>query len=174
MAKKGLIIINTGKGKGKTTAAFGQALRAVGHGVKVCIIQFIKGTWETGEAKAIRTVSNLIEFHIKGSGFTWQAENMEEVKQIALEGWKLAQEKIMSDQYGLVILDELTYLIEYQIIRESEVLEILDKRPSQLDVVITGRNASSGLIEAADLVTEMKETKHHFNVGIKAQKGIEY
>lgn len=174
MAKQGLIIINTGNGKGKTTAAIGQAFRAVGHGSKVCIIQFIKGAWKTGEAKAIKKISDLIEFHIKGSGFTWQTENMEEVKQLALEGWSLAKEEIMSDQYGLIILDELTYLIEYQIIKESEVLEVLNKRPNHLDIVITGRNASPGLIEAADLVTEMKEIKHHFREGIKAQKGVEY
>lgn len=174
MTEQGLIIINTGNGKGKTTAALGQALRTAGHGFKVCIIQFIKGAWETGEAKALKAFPDLIEFHVKGSGFTWEEKNLEKVKQAAQEGWKLAQNKIMSNNYDLVILDELTYLIKYQIIKETEVLRLLKKRPGHLHIVITGRNASPGLIKAADLVTEMKEIKHPFSSGIKARKGIEF
>lgn len=174
MTEQGLIIINTGNGKGKTTAALGQAFRAAGHGFKVCIIQFIKGAWQTGEAKAAKAFPDLIEFHIKGSGFTWEEKNPEKVKQAAQEGWELARDKIMSNNYDLVILDELTYLIEYQIIKEAEVLHLLKNRPSRLHIVITGRNAGPGLIGIADLVTEMKEIKHPFGSGIKARKGIEF
>lgn len=175
MIRQGLIIINTGNGKGKTTAALGQGLRATGHGFKVCVIQFIKSSYETGEAKAIRhSFAELIEFHVVGRGFTWQEKDPEKTKQAGRKGWQLACDKIMSNQYDLIILDELTYLIKYQIIKESEVLAILKKRPQPLHIIITGRNAGVNLIKAADLVTEMKAVKHPYELGIKGQKGIEF
>lgn len=174
MATQGLVIINTGHGKGKTTAAFGQALRAAGQGLKVCIIQFIKGQAATGEAEALTTAfAGRIELHRAGTGFTWQQE-METVKAAALAGWRLAGEKIFSDAYDLIVLDELTYLISFGILTEEEVIALFRKRPQRLHLVITGRDAGQGLIDYADLVTEMRAIKHPFQKGVKAQKGIEF
>ncbi len=174
MTAQGLVIINTGHGKGKTTAAFGQALRAAGQGLKVCIIQFIKGQAKTGEALAfISAFPGQVELHLAGTGFTWQ-QDMETVKEAALAGWRLAGEKILSDAYDLIVLDELTYLIGFGILTEAEVITLFRKRPKRLHLVITGRNASQELIEYADLVTEMRAIKHPFQQGIKAQKGIEF
>ena len=174
MATQGLVIINTGHGKGKSTAAFGQALRAAGQGLKVCIIQFIKGQAKTGEALAFTTAfPGQVELHLAGTGFTWQ-QDMETVKEAALSGWQLAREKIASDAYDLMVLDELTYLIGLGLIPENEVIALFRARPKRLHLVITGRDASQGLIEYADLVTEMRAIKHPFQKGIKAQKGIEF
>lgn len=174
MTAQGLVIINTGHGKGKTTAALGQAVRAAGQGLKVCIIQFIKGQGKTGEALAFASAfPGQVELHLTGTGFTWQQE-MEAVKAAALAGWQLAGEKIVSDAYDLIVLDELTYLIGLGIVSEEEVLGLFRKRPKRLHLVITGRDASPGLIEYADLVTEMRAIKHPFQAGIKAQKGIEF
>ena len=174
MTENGLLLIYTGNGKGKTTAALGQAIRAAGHDMRVCIIQVIKGAWPTGEAKALAKFGDQIELHIKGCGFTWK-NDPEEVKKTARQGWQLAREKIMTAEgFDLVILEELTYLISYGILDEAEVLDLLKNRPARLNILITGRNASAGLIEAADLVTEMREIKHHFQNGNKARKGIEF
>jgi cob(I)alamin adenosyltransferase len=174
MGNKGIVIVNTGNGKGKTTAAFGQALRAVGHGYAVCIIQFIKGKWQTGEARAVETCSDLIELHVCGTGFTWDAEDMDEVKKAARQGWELARTKIISGDYNLVVLDELTYLLNYGIVSESEVIAALEDRPSGVNIVITGREAGAGLVALADIVTEMREVKHCYGTGVKAGKGIEF
>ncbi len=171
---KGLIILNTGNGKGKTTAALGLALRAAGQDMKVCFIQFIKGIETTGEAKACRSFAERIEFHVLGSGFSWEAESREEVAATALKAWEFARRKIMSGQYDMVILDEFTYLTTWGILPDDEVLNTLQTRPEGLHIVITGRNASKDLISAADLVTEMKEIKHPFSGGGKAVKGIEF
>jgi cob(I)alamin adenosyltransferase len=172
--ERGIVIINTGNGKGKTTAAFGQALRVAGHGRSVCIIQFIKGAWATGEAMALKLLGDRIELHVCGTGFTWQAENREEVIAAARAGWRLAREKMATGSYRLVVLDELTYLVSYGMIGEEEVLEVLRSRPNGVDVVITGRGAGQGLIDFADLVTEMREIKHPFRHGVEARKGIEF
>lgn len=174
MAAQGLVIINTGHGKGKTTAALGQAVRAAGQGLKVCIVQFIKGQGKTGEALAFAAAfPGQIELHLTGTGFTWQ-QDKETVKAAALAGWNLAREKIASDAYDLIVLDELTYLIGLGILDEDEVIALFRARPQRLHLVITGRDASPGLIEYADLVTEMRAIKHPFQKGIKAQKGIEF
>jgi cob(I)alamin adenosyltransferase len=174
MATQGLVIINTGHGKGKTTASLGQALRAAGQGMQVCIIQFIKGQTNTGEACAFASAfPGQVELHIVGTGFTWQQE-MEKVKEAALAGWQLAREKILSDAYDLIVLDELTYLISFGLVAEEEVIALLRERPTRLHLVITGRNAGEELIKYADLVTEMRAIKHPFQKGIKAQKGIEF
>lgn len=172
--KRGIVIINTGNGKGKTTAAFGQALRVAGHGLPVCIIQFIKGQWATGEGKAVKKLAEWIELHVCGTGFTWQAEKREEVTAAALAGWSLARGKIASGAYRLVVLDELTYLLNYGIICEVEVREVLASRPDGVDIVITGREAGPGLLAAADLVTEMCEIRHPYRQGVLARKGIEF
>lgn len=172
--ERGIVIVNTGHGKGKTTAAFGQALRAAGHGQSVCIIQFIKGPWVTGEAKAINRLADRIELHICGTGFTWEAENRDELIASALAGWRLAREKIASGLYQLVVLDELTYLINYGIIGEDEVRKTLVSRPDGVDIVITGREAGEGLLAEADLVTTMCEIKHPYHQGVTARKGREF
>ncbi|MEN8135436.1 MAG: cob(I)yrinic acid a,c-diamide adenosyltransferase [Thermodesulfobacteriota bacterium] len=174
MDSKGIVIVNTGSGKGKSTAAFGQALRAAGHGYPVCIIQFIKGKWQTGEAKAVETWSDLIELHVCGTGFTWDAADMAEVKKAARQGWELACAKILSGAYKLVVLDELTYPLNYGIVSESEVVAALEGRPAGVNIVITGREAGPGLVALADIVTEMREIKHCYGTGVKAGKGIEF
>ncbi len=173
MQDKGLTIIFTGDGKGKTTAALGQVLRASGHGQKTCIIQFIKGKWPTGEAKAMEKFTGLGEFHTMGSGFTWNCSE-DETKSAAAEAWLLAKEKIMSGIYDLIVLDELTYLITYKLLAEKDVIELINDRPEKLNLIITGRNASPNLIKTADLVTEMRLLKHPYENGIKARAGIEY
>jgi cob(I)alamin adenosyltransferase len=169
----GLVIVNTGEGKGKTTSAIGQAIRAAGNGLKVCFIQFIKGKWLTGEAELLKGL-DLIEFHLMGTGFTWLSEDKTEIIAKGKEAWGLAEQKVLSGIYDMVVLDELTYLISYEIITEEALLRLIQKRPAGVHLVITGRGASSGLIEAADLVTEMKQIKHPYREGIKAQRGIEY
>jgi cob(I)alamin adenosyltransferase len=172
--KKGLLLVHTGHGKGKTTAALGLAMRALGHGLKVCVIQFIKGTWKYGELAAAKRFEDLLEIHVMGKGFTWKSENLEADKQIAQEAWQFAKQKLYSDDYALVILDELTYLIKYGFVEETDILEALTQKRDDLHVVVTGRDASPALIEAADLVTEMVAVKHPFEQGVKAQKGIEF
>lgn len=174
MTTKGLVIINTGHGKGKSTAAFGQALRAAGQGLKVCIIQFIKGQGKTGESLAFAAAfAGQVEWHLAGTGFSWQ-QDLETVKAAALAGWRLAGEKISSDAFDLIVLDELTYLISLGLVPEEEILALFRKRPKRLHLVITGRDASQELIDYADLVTEMRAIKHPFQQGVKAQKGIEF
>ena len=173
MQNKGLFIIFTGNGKGKTTAAIGQALRMAGHKMRVCIIQFIKSLKNTGEAKALSELTDTIELHVIGSGFTWKSPKAE-VAAAARVGWILARGKIDSGRYDMVILDEITYLLNNRILDEAEVLTAINHRPESMHVVITGREASPDLIAAADLVTEMKEIKHPFKTGVKAGKGIEY
>jgi cob(I)alamin adenosyltransferase len=170
----GLTILFTGNGKGKTTAAFGQALRAAGHHKKIAIIQFIKERTDTGEALAIAALGDRIELHVTGSGFSWAQRDQTAFQQVAQAGWRLAQEKIASNAYDLIILDELTYLIHFELVPEAEVLATLAAKPAGLHLIITGRHAGPGLIAAADLVTEMREVKHPHQRGITAQAGIEF
>ena len=172
--KKGLLIVNTGNGKGKTTAALGMAMRSAGHGLKVCFIQFIKGSWRYGELDAVKRFSDSIDFHVMGNGFTWKSTNKEKDRALALEGWALAEAAMVPGRYHLVVLDELTYLIMYEIIDLETVLETLAGRPPDQHVVVTGRGAPPALIEAADLVNEIREIKHPLKSSIRAQKGIEF
>jgi cob(I)alamin adenosyltransferase len=174
MPRKGLLIVNTGNGKGKTTAALGLAFRALGHGLRVCLVQFIKGPWDYGEHKAAQRFADLLEVHTLGAGFTWDSENLEEDTRLAREAWAFARQVIAEARHDLVILDELTYLVEYEMVGEAEVLEVLGNRRPDMHVVVTGRNASPGLVALADLVTEMNPLKHPFDEGLKAQRGIEY
>jgi cob(I)alamin adenosyltransferase len=169
----GLVILLTGNGKGKTTSAFGQALRAAGQNLSVCIIQFIKQKNDTGEVRALPPLAERIEIHTTGSGFTWTAKNRQELVEAAARGWQLAQEKI-AGPYDMVVLDEFTYLLTHQLIDEAEALQCLRNRPTGQHVVITGRDASPSLIEMADLITEMKEIKHPYHRGVQARKGIEF
>jgi len=172
--KKGLVIVNTGHGKGKTTAALGTVLRAWGHGLRVCVVQFIKaetGAW--GEVKAAKKLG--IEWHTLGDGFTWQSRDLDESRARALDAWKLAREKIAGDQYDHVLLDEFTYALTFGWLSVNDAIAWLRaNKPDRLHVIITGRDAPPELVEFADLVTEMHEVKHPLNAGIRAQKGIEF
>jgi cob(I)alamin adenosyltransferase len=174
MQTKGLVIVNTGEGKGKTTAALGTLLRAWGRGFRLCVIQFIKaetGRW--GEVKAAEKLG--IEWHSMGDGFTWTSKNMEETTRRALEGWRLAQEKIRSGQYDLILLDEFTYALHFGWLDTAEVIDWLTaNKPPDLHLIITGRDAPPALVQYADLVTEMLAIKHPFDEGVKAQAGIEF
>jgi cob(I)alamin adenosyltransferase len=175
MANKGLILLYTGNGKGKTTAALGQVLRAAGHGFKAVIIQFIKNMENTGEIKAAKKIlAEHLEIFPMGTGFTWDAKDQEELRRAAVKGWDLAREKIKSGKYSIVILDELTYALNYGLLDQDEVVTYLKQKPEKLHIIITGRDASEKLISIADLVTEMREIKHPYTKGIKAAKGIEY
>jgi len=171
---QGLLIVNTGNGKGKTTAALGQAFRAVGHGFRVCFLQFLKGSWKYGELEAAKRFEDLMEIRALGKGFTWQSEDLNEDIQSARDAWDLAKQVIASGKFKMVVLDELTYLITYGMVAEEDILNTFRNRPPELHIVVTGRDASPGLIELADLVTEMNEIKHPFRNGIKAQRGIEF
>ena len=172
--KKGLLIVNTGDGKGKSTAAFGMVLRAWGRGFRICVIQFIKAeTGQWGEIKAAKKLG--IEWHTTGDGFTWTSKDMDETRARALRGWELAKEKIASNQYDLIVLDEFTYTMVYGWIDTTEVVDWLRlNRPPNLHLVITGRSAPEALIAQADLVTEMKVIKHPYEQGIQAQAGVEF
>ncbi len=172
MERRGLTILYTGHGKGKTTAALGQVLRAVGHGFSVCVVQFIKGRWPTGEAKACASLAG-VEFHVTGSGFTWK-QSPEASRRAAEEGWAMAEGKIMSGAFDLVVLDELTYVINYGLVEEGRILEVIRRRPPRVHLVVTGRDASPALVREAELVTEMREVKHPYAEGVKAQPGIEF
>ncbi len=172
--QKGLLIVFTGEGKGKTTAALGMALRAIGHNMKVGIFQFIKGKWHPGELEALKCFSTVEVFQL-GNGFTFKKEDISKDIELAKRGWSIAKEAIASNRYHMVILDELNYVIHYGFIEEEEVLDFLLVRPSNLHIVITGRYASNKIIEIADLVTEMKLLKHPFRTkNIKAQRGVEF
>ncbi len=172
--KKGLVIINTGDGKGKTTAALGMVLRAWGRGFRICMIQFIKAeTGQWGEIKAAKKLG--IEWHTTGDGFTWTSKDMDETTARARHGWEIAKEKIASNQYDLIVLDEFTYALHFGWLDTTQVVEWLKaNKPANLHLVITGRNAPEALIQYADLVTEMHLIKHPFDQGIHAQPGIEF
>ncbi len=179
MAKKGLIIVHTGNGKGKTTAAIGLAVRAWGDGFRILILQFIKGSWKYGELatlKALADVDGRIEIRPLGIGFTRNAaaEEAREHRQKAQAALQEAAVEITSGRWDMVILDEINYALKFGLLEESEVLDILAKKPVDLHIVLTGRDALSTIIERADLVTEMKLIKHPFEQGIRAQKGIEF
>ncbi len=172
--KKGLVIVNTGDGKGKTTAALGVILRAWAHGFRICMIQFIKSsTSSTGEVKAANKLG--IEWHKTGDGFTWISKGMDETAARALHGWQLAQEKITSGEYDLVVLDEFTYALHFGWLDTAEVISWLrENKPHDLHLIITGRSAPPALVEYADLVTEMTLVKHPYDQNIKAQPGIDF
>ncbi|RWX48710.1 cob(I)yrinic acid a,c-diamide adenosyltransferase [Candidatus Electrothrix communis] len=174
MSKKGLILLFTGHGKGKTTAALGMTMRAAGHGMKTCFIQFIKGSWKYGEMEAMTRFREEIDFHVMGRGFTWKSDDVEKDKAVAREAWEKAKEAIMSGRYHTVVLDEFTYLLSYGMINKEEAWEVLRRKPVDLHICITGRDAVEELVELADLVTEMHPVKHPYQQGIKAQKGVEF
>ena len=171
---KGLLIVNTGPGKGKSTAAFGLALRMLGYGRRVGVVQFIKGDWHTGEKDALARFGDLIEWHTMGEGFTWETQDLERDIEAATRAWSKGVELMADPDISLVILDELNIALRYKYLDLGDVVAALSARRPDLHIVVTGRNAKPELIEAADLVTEMSLIKHHFKDGVKAQEGIEF
>ena len=173
--RKNLVILNTGNGKGKTTAALGTAFRAMGHGWRVCMVQFIKGKWKPGEVRmASKLPRGQFEIIPMGEGFTWESENLDKDKATAQKAWEIAKAKLLSGDYQLVILDEITYTITYKFLDLDDVIDAIRQRPSHVNVILTGRGAHPALMELADLVSEVQEVKHPYRQGILAQVGIEY
>jgi cob(I)alamin adenosyltransferase len=172
--EKGLLIVHTGKGKGKSTAAFGLVFRALGNGMKVGIVQFVKGKWQTGERAALERFGDQVTIHTMGEGFTWETQDRARDIVAAQAAWAKAKTLVMDSEHELVILDELNIVLRYDYLDAAEVIAVLGARPPTKHVVVTGRNAKEELIEAADLVTEMEQVKHPFRSGVKAQKGIEF
>jgi cob(I)alamin adenosyltransferase len=172
--KKGLLIVHTGKGKGKSTAAFGLLLRALGRGFRAGVVQFGKGAWDTGERHAIERFPDQVVWHALGEGFTWETQDRERDVAAAERAWAKAAELMADPTIRLLILDELNISLRYDHLDLAKVVAALQARRPDLHVVVTGRNAKPELIEAADLVTDMTPIKHHFAAGVKAQEGIEY
>ena len=173
--EKGLLIVHTGNGKGKTSAALGMVVRAIGHGMKVGVIQFVKGAWETGEKSVFDRFPDLIEFKPMGEGFTWDTQDRARDIAVAREGWDEVKRMIADPSYAMVVADELNIILRYDYLPVEEVLDVLAAKPADTHVVVTGRNAPQALIDMADLVTEMTLVKHPFREqGVKAQKGIEF
>ena len=172
--EKGLLIVHTGPGKGKSTAAFGLALRMLGNNRRVGIVQFIKGAWSTGEQQALQVFGDRIAWYTMGEGFTWETQDLKRDVDAAGKAWAKALELMADPTIGLVILDELNIALRYDYLDLERVVGELAARRPDLHVVVTGRNAKPALLEAADLVTEMTLVKHHFKAGVKAQAGIEF
>ncbi len=173
--EKGLLMVHTGKGKGKTTAAFGVVFRTLGHGRKVGIVQFVKGRWETGERQALEKFSDQITLATMGEGFTWETQDRQRDIDAARSAWEKAKALIVDEEHDLVLLDELNIVLRYDYLPISEVVDFLKtQKPEMKHVIITGRNAKDELIEIADLVTDMTMVKHPFRSGVKAQTGIEF
>jgi cob(I)alamin adenosyltransferase len=174
IASKGLLMVNTGSGKGKSTAAFGLVLRALGHGWRVGVVQFVKGAWHTGERKALERFPDLVEWHTLGEGFTWETQDRQRDIAAAGRAWEMAR-KLMDDaSIHFLVLDELNIALRYDYLPLPDVLAALSNRRDDLNIVVTGRNAKPELVAIADLVTEMALVKHHFAAGVKAQPGIEF
>jgi cob(I)alamin adenosyltransferase len=174
ITSKGLLIVNTGPGKGKSTAAFGLVLRALGHGHHVGVVQFIKGAWNTGEKNALERFSDLLRWHSMGEGFTWETQDRERDIAAAKRAWDQVLELMNDPKIKLILLDELNIALRYDYLPLLEVVDVLSNRRPDLHIIVTGRNAKPEMIEAADLVTEMGMVKHHFAAGVKAQEGIEF
>ncbi|OKP03272.1 cob(I)yrinic acid a,c-diamide adenosyltransferase [Xenorhabdus eapokensis] len=170
--ERGIVIVFTGNGKGKTTAAFGTVIRAIGHGQRAGVIQFIKGTWESGERNLL--IQQGVEFHVMATGFTWETQNRESDTAACQTAWKQAVAMLSDPSLHLVVLDELTYMVNYGYLELTDVLTALKQRPAHQSVIITGRGCHRELLEYADTITEMRPVKHAFNAGIKAQKGIDW
>ncbi|RKQ38716.1 cob(I)yrinic acid a,c-diamide adenosyltransferase [Enterobacter sp. R1(2018)] len=170
--ERGILIVFTGNGKGKTTAAFGTAARAVGHGKKVGVIQFIKGQWPNGERNLLEPHG--VEFQVMATGFTWETQNRETDTEACLAVWQHARRMLADGALDMVILDELTYMVAYDYLPLQEVLDALRQRPAQQTVIITGRGCHRDILEMADTVSELRPVKHAFDAGVKAQIGIDY
>jgi cob(I)alamin adenosyltransferase len=172
--KKGLLMINTGDGKGKTTAALGLIYRALGHDFHVCLIQFIKEKRISGELVSSDRFKDLLDVYVLGEGFTWNSKGIQKHIDAAVKAWSFAKGVILSSKYRLIVLDEFTYLVKHNILNEGEVQDVLVNRAEGTHVLITGRNAPECLLQIADMVTDMRAVRHHFSSGVKAQRGIEF
>ena len=171
--ERGVLIINTGNGKGKSSSAFGTAARALGHGLRVGIVQFIKGRDSTGEEAFFKQVEG-VDFHVTGDGFTWDTQNREQDEATARRGWEIALKMLQDEQLDLIVLDEFNIVLKYKYLPLEEILAALKQRPSMQHVIITGRGAPDDLVSIADTVTEMREIKHAYKAGVKAQAGVEF
>ena len=177
--EKGLLMVHTGKGKGKSTAAFGLVARAIGNGMRVGVVQYVKGKWQTGERGVLEKFADQVTIRTMGEGFTWETQDKARDIRAAENAWAASKEMIEACRghnpaYDLLLFDELNIVLRYDYLPLAEVVETLANRPPDLHIVVTGRNAKDELIEAADMVTEMTMVKHHFKAGVKAQKGIEF
>ena len=172
--ERGLVIVHTGAGKGKSTAAFGMVLRCIGHGFRVGVVQFVKGAWSTGERTVLARFPDLVTCRAMGEGFTWDTQDRARDIAAARAAWETAKEMIADPSYRMVLLDELNIVLRYDYLPLDEVIAVLRGKPRDLHIVVTGRNAPAPLIEIADLVTEMTLVKHPFRAGVKAQAGIEF
>ncbi|SFZ84231.1 cob(I)alamin adenosyltransferase [Devosia enhydra] len=172
--ERGLLIVHTGKGKGKSTAAFGMVFRALGHGFRIGVVQFVKGAWGTGERDVLEKFPEQVTIKAMGEGFTWDVADRQRDIAAARAAWDAAKAMIADETYDMVLLDELNIVLRYDYLPLDEVIETLRAKPHDTHVIVTGRNAKDELIEIADLVTEMTEIKHPFRAGVKAQKGIEF
>ena len=170
----GLLVVHTGKGKGKSTAAFGMVCRGIGHGMRVGIVQFVKGKWESGEKKVLEAFTDQVTIHTMGEGFTWDTQDLDRDIAAAQAAWNQAKVMMADPSYSMVLMDELNIVLRYDYLPIDEVVETLRSKREELHVIVTGRNAKDPLIEAADLVTEMTMIKHPFRSGFKAQAGIEF
>ncbi|GAV19620.1 cob(I)alamin adenosyltransferase [Mariprofundus micogutta] len=172
--RQGIVLVNTGEGKGKSSSAFGVTFRAAGWGMKVCVIQFIKGKWKTGEERAAKAFDN-IEWHALGDGFTWDTRNPEQDIKTSREIWELCKEKVLSHEFDMVVFDEINYCASYGWIAGSEIADFIrDEKPKWMHLILTGRDAPDEVIEVADTVTEMRMVKHAFESDIPATQGIEF
>lgn len=173
VAAPSLVLVNTGHGKGKTTAAMGTVLRALARGWKVCVVQFIKsGRWRAGEEKVARQLG--VDWWAMGNGFSWDSEDLSASEALARSAWETAKEKIASGDYDLIVLDELTYPVNWGWITGEDVAESIRGRPSHVNIIVTGRDAPRGLVEVADTVTEMVKVRHAFDKGVRVRRGIDY
>jgi len=172
--EKGLTIVHTGKGKGKSTAAFGMVFRALGNGMRVGVVQFVKGKWGTGERVILEKLGDQVEMATMGEGFTWETQDRQRDIEAANQAWEKAKAMIMDDKLDMVLCDELNIVLRYDYLDVNDVIETLKNKPEMKHVIITGRNAKEDLMEFADLVTEMEMVKHPFRSGVKAQVGIEF
>jgi cob(I)alamin adenosyltransferase len=177
--EKGLLIVHTGKGKGKSTAAFGLVMRAMGNGMRVGVIQFVKGKWDTGERSILEHFPDQIEIHAMGEGFSWDTQDKGRDIAAARKAWEKSKQMIEESRgpnpkFDMILLDELNIVLRYDNLPLDEIVDTLRGKPDDLHVIVTGRNAKDELIEIADLVTEMAQIKHPFRAGVKAQKGIEF
>ena len=174
IGEKGLLIVHTGKGKGKSSSAFGMVMRCLGHGMKVGIVQFVKGAWDTGEARLLAKFPELCEIKTMGEGFTWETQDRARDVAAAERAWAESKRMLADESYRMVVLDELNIVLRYEYLALDPVLETLAARPPMQHCVVTGRNAPQALIDASDLATEMNLLKHPFRDGIKAQAGVEF
>ncbi len=172
--EKGLVIVHTGKGKGKSTAAFGMVFRALGNGMKVGVVQFVKGKWQTGERVILEKLGDQVTMTAMGDGFTWETQDRARDIEAAKAAWERAKAMILDDEHDMVLLDELNIVLRYDYLDVADIIAVLEQKPEMKHVLVTGRNAKDELVEFADLVTEMTMVKHPFRAGVKAQVGIEF